>query len=126
MSPSRSLYTIIDEFFELHDWAVESCSAALNSRAIDTVLAQHKKEPYDLVILESFETDCMLGIAHAMHLPFISMSSCALLPWHYDRISLPDIPSYIPNEFVDSHEEMSFSERFTNWLTTKLFKQFHR
>lgn len=44
------------------------------------------------------------------------------MPWHYDRVGLPDFPSYIPSEFVGFSPHMNFYERFTNWMIVKLTK----
>lgn len=48
------------------------------------------------------------------------------MPWHYDRVGLPDIPSYIPNEFVGYSSNMNFLQRFTNFLIVKLTKVGYR
>jgi glucuronosyltransferase len=44
------------------------------------------------------------------------------MPWHYDRVGSPDIPSYIPSEFVGYSSNMNFFERFANWMVVKLTK----
>lgn len=49
-------------------------------------------------------------------------SSCALMPWHYSRVGLPDFPSYIPSEFVGFTTNMNFIERFTNWAVVTFTK----
>lgn len=57
-----------------------------------------------------------------MEVPFIGLSSCALMPWHYDRVGLLDTPSHIPSEFVGFSEKMNFYERSFNWATTRIIK----
>lgn len=61
-----------------------------------------------------------------MRVPFVGLSSCALMPWHYDRVGLPDSPSYIPSEFSTFSERMSFWERFENWFVTRSVKLLYR
>ncbi|XP_065075736.1 UDP-glycosyltransferase UGT5-like [Ochlerotatus camptorhynchus] len=114
------------EFYELADWGFGTCSSALNSPALDQVLALHRSKPFDLIVTEFFSTDCMLGVSHVMRVPFVGLSSCALMPWHYDRVGQPDSPSYIPSEFSTFSEQMSFWERFENWFVTRSVKLLYR
>ncbi|XP_058056931.1 UDP-glucosyltransferase 2-like [Anopheles bellator] len=118
----RTLWDNFKEFFELSAWGAHSCKAALSSAAIDEVLRIHRATPYDLVVMEMFATDCLAGMAWLMRVPFVGLSSCALMPWHYDRVGLPDTPAYIPSEFSSFSEAMSLAERAENWLVTKLTK----
>uniref|UniRef100_A0A182NXB2 UDP-glucuronosyltransferase n=1 Tax=Anopheles dirus TaxID=7168 RepID=A0A182NXB2_9DIPT len=121
----RSFFDNFKEFHELAAWGMGSCSAALNSSAIDTVLETHQSKPYDLLVMEYFATDCMAGISWLMHVPFVGLSSCALMPWHYDRVGLPDSPSYIPSEFSTFSEQMSIWERVENWVVTRAVKHLY-
>nr|XP_040238054.2 UDP-glucosyltransferase 2-like [Anopheles coluzzii]XP_040238055.2 UDP-glucosyltransferase 2-like [Anopheles coluzzii] len=121
--------TFIDNFHEFHElvvWGMDSCKAALDSPAIDQILEAHRVAPFDLVVMEVFATDCMAGIAWLLQVPLVGLSSCAIMPWHYDRVGLPDTPSYIPSEFSTFSEEMSFWQRFENWLVTRVVKHLYR
>uniref|UniRef100_A0A2M3Z1Z1 UDP-glucuronosyltransferase n=1 Tax=Anopheles braziliensis TaxID=58242 RepID=A0A2M3Z1Z1_9DIPT len=108
------------EFFMLYSWGKQACENALNSAAIRTVL--ESKVQYDLVLLEQFNSDCMLGVAHLLNAPYIGLSSCPLMPWHYDRVGNPIIPSYVPSLFMGYTERMDFSQRLANWITVQSFK----
>lgn len=98
----------------------------LKAPALDKIEQVHNNKPFDLVITEFFDTDCMLGVIHKMQVPFIGMSSCALMPWHYSRVGIPDTPSYIPNHFYGHSEEMTFGERVNNWFVTTVNKLLYR
>jgi glucuronosyltransferase len=89
---------------------------------MDELFIRHAAAPFDLIIVESFNTDCMLGVAHLLNIPVVALSSCSLMPWHYDRFALPDSPSFIPSQFVGFSEEMSFYERLVNWWIVKTIK----
>lgn len=67
-------YGHLMEFFFLRNWGLEACDSTLNSTAIKNVLHHGRREPYDLVIIETFNTDCMMGIAHKMNAPVIGLS----------------------------------------------------
>lgn len=111
----RSKYIYhFQEFFLLYNWGVESCVNAYNSSAIQKVL--NTKEPYDVIIMEQFNTDCLMGLAWKLQAPVIGLSSCAMMPWHYERVGNPLIPSYVPVLFKGHSDKMDFSERVVNWI----------
>uniref|UniRef100_A0A7G3B246 UDP-glucuronosyltransferase n=1 Tax=Lutzomyia longipalpis TaxID=7200 RepID=A0A7G3B246_LUTLO len=117
---NRRAYNHFLEFFMLYDWGTQSCRKALGSAALQHLLASG--ETFDLVITESFNTDCLLAVAHRLNAPFIGLSSCTLQPWHLDRVGIPNFPSYIPTLFMGYSEDMTFGQRLANWITLQSFK----
>ncbi|KAJ6645923.1 UDP-glycosyltransferase UGT5 [Pseudolycoriella hygida] len=124
--PSRSIYNIIQEFYELAAEGEMTCQAALSSSIIDDILETHRHNPFDLVVTEIFDTECVLGVIHKMNVPYVGLTSCGLMPYHFDRVAMPDTPSYITSIFVGSSDDMNFYERFVNWLTMKTLKLMYR
>lgn len=114
------------EFTELYNLAEIEREAALNSPHIDHILQQHKSNPFDLVLVELFLSDCMMGLIYKLNVPFIGFSTLALPSYYYDQIGLPDIPSSIPFAFSGFSWKMNFYERTINWLTVKLQKALYR
>lgn len=111
------------EFFILYQYGVAACEVALNSSAIQGILKSKKQ--YDIIIMEQFNTDCMTGVAWKLNVPYIGLSSCALMPWHYERLGNPHIPSYIPSLFMGYHDKMTFAERVSNWLAVHVMNLFY-
>ncbi|XP_030557283.1 UDP-glucuronosyltransferase 2C1 [Drosophila novamexicana] len=105
------------EFFILHGYGKAACNTTLNSAALAQIL-RHPTGYYDVIVLEQFNTDCMMGVAHQLQSPVVAMSSCALMPWHYERMGAPIIPSYMPALFLGESQHMHFAGRLGNWLTT--------
>lgn len=70
-----------------------TCQAALSSSIIDDILQTHENNPFDLVVTEIFATECMLGVIHKMNVPYVGLTSCGLMPYHFDRVAMPDTPS---------------------------------
>lgn len=66
--------------------------------------------------MEQFNSDCMMGVAWKLQAPVIGLSSCTLMPWHFNRIGNPHIPAYIPSLFVGYSDKMTYLERLSNWL----------
>ncbi|XP_062548930.1 UDP-glycosyltransferase UGT5-like [Armigeres subalbatus] len=116
----RPAFSHYMEFFLLYDWGKQACENALNSAAIKQVL--ESKIQYDLILVEQFNTDCMLGVIHLLNTPFIGLSSCPMLPWHYSRVGNPINPSYIPSLFMGYSEKMTFTQRVANFISAQTFK----
>lgn len=112
------------EFFLLYQWGLDACELALNSTAIKNIL--NKKNKYDVILMEQFNNDCMMSVAWKLNAPAIGLSSCVLMPWHYDRLGNPLIPSYVPGLFVGSSDKMQFSERLNNWFAVNGLKLMYR
>lgn len=104
-------------FYEMkfvYDWGMEACRNIYSSEGLQKVIKA--KEKYDVILMEHFNTDCLMGVAWHLRAPVIALSSCALMPWHYDRVGNPHIPSFIPSLFLHSSEKMTFSQRFFNFI----------
>lgn len=110
-------YDHLLEFFMLYQWGIEACDHTLNSSVLKNVLNQGRREPFDLVIVEQFNSDCMLGVAHKLKAPVIGLSSCNIMPWHFSRIGLPYEPGFFPTTFTGATDQMTFGQRLSNWFT---------
>ncbi|XP_070508787.1 UDP-glycosyltransferase UGT5-like isoform X2 [Chironomus tepperi] len=116
----RTFRIFYEEFHALMDEGIDACEAFFNSPYIQQLQQLNEQHQFDILITEYFNTDCVLGFAHKLGISkFIGMSSCALMPWHYDRVGLPDTPAYIPNEFVGYSDKMDLMERMVNWITVQ-------
>lgn len=114
------------EFYTLFELADVNCRDAYGSQHIDTILKMHRQQPFDIAMVEMFDTDCALGLVDVLNIPHIGLSSCAMFPWYYDRINLPDWPSYVPSGFLDHSHNMNWMERTKNWFIFKTMKMLFR
>lgn len=76
-------------------------------------------ETFDLVIVELFNSDCLLAVGYKLGAPMMGISAQSLFTWFSDRFATPDNPSYIPNPLLRFTDEMCFLERIENtwsWL----------
>lgn len=104
----------------LYDWGMAACENSLNSSAIQNILST--KQKYDVILMEQFNSDCMMGVAWKLNAPVIGLSSCVMMPWHYDRVASPLIPSYMPGLFLGYSDQMSYLERVSNWIGVHVLK----
>lgn len=125
-TPSRSLWVLLEEYYDLYGNGQSACELLYTSGHVAKVLDRHKVKPYDLLITEYFSTDCQLAMAKLLNLPIIGLSTCALMPYFYDRIDLPDTPSYIQSEFVGFAQPLEWHERLLNFAQAKLLKLLYR
>ncbi|XP_011178887.3 UDP-glycosyltransferase UGT5 [Zeugodacus cucurbitae] len=112
---SQTFYSHFIEFFLLHNWGKDACNLTLRSDALAQVLRQ--RQHFDVIIMEQFNSDCMTAVAHQLKAPFIALSSCAMMPWHYYRMGMPIETSTVPAVFMGQSEAMTFSGRLGNWFT---------
>lgn len=121
---NRRYYGHFYEFWFIYEWGQESCQAAYNSSAIQKVLNSNVK--YDVILMETFNTDCLMGVVWKLQAPVIGLSSCNLMPWHYDRVGNPHLPSFIPSLFMEHSDKMTFRQRFMNFIDIHLKKGFYK
>ncbi|XP_031635700.1 UDP-glucuronosyltransferase 1-3-like [Contarinia nasturtii] len=117
---NESWFKNYQNFFLLNKMGIKTCEIAFNSTSVQKIL--NTKPKYDVILLEQFNNDCMVAIAWKIQAPVIALSSCLLMPWHYDRFGNPLIPSYIPALFTAYTDKMNFIERLNNWITVNVLK----
>ncbi|XP_018325094.1 UDP-glucuronosyltransferase 2B30 [Agrilus planipennis] len=69
---------------------------------------------YDVILIEFFNSNCMMAIVEKVKAPTIGLSSCVVMPHWNDHFGNPDNPSYIPLIYMDYSDQLSFLERVEN------------
>jgi hypothetical protein len=92
ISGIAALKTTVKEVTEF--W--ETCDKMLSFHKVQELLKSEEK--FDLVITETFLTDCFLPFVHKFIAPNIVVTFCVMFPWSNDHMGNPDNPSYIPTE----------------------------
>lgn len=112
------------EFNPLADLALDVCSKLVKFQP----LADALKKEYDVVLVENFNSDCMLGLAHVygVRAPVIGLLSSSLMQWCPDRIGVSYNPSYVPMLSADYTAKMTFSQRVENTLLNEYYKLWFR
>lgn len=103
---------VLPNVIMLANLAVETCEKILSFPRIQRLITSEEK--FDLIIVELFNTDCMLGFVHKFRVPFVAIGTSVMMPWGNERFGNPDNPSYIPHHFLAHTDRMSFSERIAN------------
>lgn len=108
----------------LYGWGSRSCEITLNSAAIDEIL--RTKEKFDVVIVEQFNSDCMIGIAWKLGAPFIGLSSTEIISYYYDRLGIPLLASHVPTSVAEFTDKMTLEQRLSNWIAGHAFPLLRR
>ncbi|XP_045534751.1 UDP-glycosyltransferase UGT5 [Papilio machaon] len=112
------LNTIIKNIFEIEmtvPLALATCESIIRQSSVIEAL----KQKYDVLIVENFNSDCMLGLTHVFGIeaPIVGISSSAIFPWTYGRFGLPDNPSYIPLLTSPYTSNMTFMQRLDTFIS---------
>ncbi|XP_013149077.1 PREDICTED: UDP-glucuronosyltransferase 2B37-like [Papilio polytes] len=99
----------------LSGFALETCERIVRQSSVIEAL----KQKYDVVIVEKFNSDCMLGLTHVFGIeaPIVGISSCAIMPWTYARFGLPNNPAYIPFSTTAYSSNMTFIQRLDTFIS---------
>lgn len=102
----------LSEYDPLAGMALNVCSKAIDWPPLKEAL----KKEYDVVLVENFNSDCMLGLLHVYEInaPVIGLLSCTTMPWTVERIGTTDNPSYVPVASATFISPMTFLERMEN------------
>lgn len=112
------------EFPPLADLGVSICSKIVDF----TPLADVLKKSYDVFLVENFNSDCMLGLAHVYGLkaPLVSISAVTAMEWAADRMGVTDNPSYVPTLSCGFTSSMTFFQRLENAVMNVVYKTWYR
>ena len=73
-------------------------------------------EKFDLLLLDSFMTDSLLGLALYYQIPSIVLSSTGTTKFVNEMVANPNNPAYNPNVFLGYTDQMTLFERFVNTI----------
>lgn len=108
----------------VYEWARRTCEITLNSKAMDTVL--NMKTKFDVVIVQQFNTDCMMAVAWKLKAPIIGFSSTYIMPYHYNRLGTPLVASHVSSLLLGYTEKMTFLQRLNNLIAAHSFPLLRR
>ncbi len=74
------------------------------------------EKKYDLLIVESFNSDVMLLFANKFRIPIVAYMPNVLTPWLAERLQNPLNPSFVPNLWTGYLPKMTFLQRVDNTL----------
>ncbi|XP_021912895.1 UDP-glucuronosyltransferase 2C1-like [Zootermopsis nevadensis] len=95
------------------------CDHVLQNDNIQKLI--HSKDlHFDLVIVEVFINECVLGFAHKFNAPIIQVCTYGGGNFMADWVGSPNPYSYVPDEFLPYEDKMNFWERMYNTVVGTL------
>lgn len=86
------------------------------SHSVTQTFLNDPKEQFDVIILEVFLNEAMLGLGHHFNAPIIGLSTFCSSKWTNDMVGNPAPPSYVANPLLSYTDHMTFFERLGNTL----------
>ncbi|XP_076297234.1 UDP-glucosyltransferase 2-like [Lasioglossum baleicum] len=108
------IYKIIMDVSLLNYMVNQACEVDLNNTRVKEFVAAGEK--YDLVITESFNTNCFYAVFHQQGVPFIEVSTHYLMPSVFRNQGFSSEASYKPCIVSISPRPMNFRQRMWNVL----------
>lgn len=105
----RSYYTIFQISLFIYSSGTDNCRILLADKNVQNLWKSKAK--FDLVVVEQFNSDCSLGLAHALKAPVVGLTSHSLTPWVYDRFGVPYNPSYVSFQFLEGGTKPTLYQR---------------
>ncbi|XP_018324508.1 2-hydroxyacylsphingosine 1-beta-galactosyltransferase-like [Agrilus planipennis] len=93
---------------------VDLTERVLNHPAFVDLL--NSNETFDLIILERFMNDALIGLSHRFKAPYIYLSPIGYSRWVSDLTGNPGSPAYYPDFFLGYSYDMTLWQRFYNTL----------
>lgn len=111
-------------FWPLDEFALNVCKGLVDSPSLKEAM----KKQYDVILVEYFNSHCMLGLAHiyGLNAPIVGLSSTGMMPWIPDNIGVSDNPSFVPLISTDLTTRMSFVQRLENTFLQLYYKYWFR
>lgn len=78
------------------------------------------KQKFDVVILENFVNEAILGFGAHFKAPIIELSTFGPNTWINEAVGIPSPLSYVPHPFLSYTDTMTFFERFWNLIINVL------
>ncbi|KAL0831553.1 hypothetical protein ABMA28_002344 [Loxostege sticticalis] len=127
ISKALGVDNILRQMLDLHqlvEMALGTCSKLVNWPPLAAAL----RKDYDVILVENFNSDCMLGLSHiyGQKAPVVALLTSSLMHWSPDRMGVSDNPAYVPVMSSDFTPRMTFFERLQNTFLNVYFKLWYR
>lgn len=105
----RSYATLVNIIHFIIGKGTENCRQLLANKEVQDLWK--RKANFDVVLVEQFNSDCSLGLAHKLGAPVVGLTSHTPMPWHYNRFGMPYNPSYVPFMFFGAGTKPTLYQR---------------
>lgn len=86
----------------------------LNNADFQKFLHAQPKQHFDVVIVEVFVSEALLGLGTVFDAPVIGFSTFGSFKWTNDLVGTPNMASYVAHSFLGYSDRMTFWQRLSN------------
>nr|XP_032518412.1 uncharacterized protein LOC116770883 [Danaus plexippus plexippus] len=115
----RSYLTVLATALYLTKFGTDNCKVMLENERVRNLIKDKPK--FDVIVLEQFNSDCALGIAYKLGAPVVGTTSHVLMPWHYNRLGIPNNPSYVSFHFLEGGTKPTLFQRIERFIFNLYF-----
>ncbi|XP_043467651.1 uncharacterized protein LOC122501928 [Leptopilina heterotoma] len=102
------------------------CELLNNENLQKLIKSPPNDPPYDILITQSFASNCFIGIGYILKIPVITVSASLEFPWASAAIGNPDSIAFAPNVLMNTVEILTFWKRLKNLLISyRSLYEFH-
>ncbi|XP_052895871.1 UDP-glycosyltransferase UGT5-like [Anopheles moucheti] len=105
--------SVVSNLFQMRQFVEETTNATLTSPAVQRLL-QSPNEMFDLLLLEIFMDDALLGFGDRFQCPIVGMSTFGASTFINDLTGTPQPLSYVPHQMLSYTSNMTFWQRLVN------------
>lgn len=122
--PEIRMFSYITTWINLHRIGMAMSHHLLKHPEVKKLLKKRRTTHYDVVLLDVFANDAMLGIANHFRAPVVAFATFGVSKWTNDMIGQPTPLSYVPNALTSFGNDMSLWQRYTN-IALFIFESFY-
>lgn len=120
----NSYLTLFMVSLYLANAGVENCNVMLANNRVQNLIKENPK--FDVIVVEHFNSDCALGIAHKLQAPVVGIMSHILMPYHYQRLGVPYNPAYVPFHFLEGGTKPTLYQRVERTIFDFYFRKLNQ
>ncbi|CAH0686208.1 unnamed protein product [Spodoptera exigua] len=123
--PFQTSYLILlaVSWFLAHS-GVQNCDTMLANDRVQSLIKEKPK--FDVIVVEQFNSDCALGVAHKFDAPVVGIMSHILMPYHYQRLGIPYNPAYVPFHFLEGGTKPTLYQRVERTIFDFYFRTLYK
>jgi glucuronosyltransferase len=91
------------------------CHSFLQNKEVQDLL-HSSNQKFDLIIVEAFTNDCLLGFGHKFQVPIVQVVSFGGTSWMGDWVGNPSPYAYVPDPLQNFSDRMNLWQRILNTL----------
>ena len=110
----RSYWSILQIGLFLSGVGKDNCITLLGDEGVQNLWKSRTK--FDLVLVEQFNSDCALGLAHVLGAPAVGLSSTVLMPWHYKDYGIHYNQAYMSALFLEGGTKPTLFQRIERYI----------